>query len=95
MTTEVNQMKFNDAYNELEGISRELQNSNIDLDDLISKVKRASELIKYCQNKLQSAETEISTIIKDVESTTETTSPVKIENAGNGSETVKDDDLPF
>ena len=58
--------KYTDAINELEKIIAEIENEEISVDLLSDKVKRASELIKFCRDKLFKTEEEINEILKDV-----------------------------
>ena len=60
MSEELNYQK---AMDELQEISRAIENETIPLDDLAKKVKRASELITYCREKLRSTEDEVNKII--------------------------------
>ena len=50
MTTELN---YNDAYQKLQALVRQLENEEIQLDTLAEKVKEASELIAYCETRLR------------------------------------------
>jgi len=56
------------AFQELKDIALEIENDSVTVDVLAEKVKRASELIQFCQIKLRSTESEISSIIKQMES---------------------------
>jgi exodeoxyribonuclease VII small subunit len=47
------------AYAELQQIVSALQNDSISIDDLSEKVKRAAELVAFCQEKLRTIETEL------------------------------------
>jgi len=58
--------KYSDAINELEKIINEIENEEISVDLLSDKVKRASELIKFCRDKLFKTEEEINDILKDL-----------------------------
>lgn len=58
--------KYADAIDELEKILSEMENEEISVDQLSEKVKRASELIKFCRDKLFKTEEEINEILKDV-----------------------------
>lgn len=58
--------KYADAIDELEKILSEMENEEISVDQLSDKVKRASELIKFCRDKLFKTEEEINEILKDV-----------------------------
>jgi exodeoxyribonuclease VII small subunit len=55
------------AYIELQQIAREIENETVSVDVLAAKVKRASELITFCQNKLRSTELEVGKIIEQME----------------------------
>lgn len=65
---EQNQITYEQAYNELTEITREIENESISVDELALKVKRASELISICQAKLRAAESEVSNIISQMNS---------------------------
>jgi exodeoxyribonuclease VII small subunit len=58
--------KYTDAIKELENIIAEIENEEISVDILGEKVKRASELIKFCRDKLFKTEEEINDILKDL-----------------------------
>lgn len=60
-------LTYEEAYRELQKITEDIENESVSVDDLAAKVKRASELIRLCQDKLKSAETEVSNIIKNME----------------------------
>jgi exodeoxyribonuclease VII small subunit len=51
---------YESAYNELQQIVSALQNDAISIDDLSEKVKRASELVAFCQDKLRNTELKVS-----------------------------------
>lgn len=55
------------AYKELAEIAQEIETESVSVDILAEKVKRASELIEFCQNKLRATETEVNKIIKQME----------------------------
>ncbi|WP_316821863.1 exodeoxyribonuclease VII small subunit [Pedobacter gandavensis] len=55
------------AYKELAEIAQEIETESVSVDVLAEKVKRASELIEFCQNKLRATETEVNKIIKQME----------------------------
>lgn len=57
-------MKYTDALQELQSIVAELQSESVDIDALSEKVKRAAELIQFCQQKLRTTETEISNLFE-------------------------------
>lgn len=61
-------LNYEMAYNELAQIAKEIETESVSVDVLAEKVKRASELIAFCQTKLRSTETEVNKIIKQMES---------------------------
>jgi exodeoxyribonuclease VII small subunit len=63
----MNNQTYEEAYAELKKISSEIENESVSVDVLSEKVKRASELITYCQSKLRSTELEVNNIIKQME----------------------------
>ena len=56
-------LTYESAYQELQQIYQEVNNEEVSIDDLATKVKRAAVLISFCQEKLRSTETEINNII--------------------------------
>ena len=62
-----NNLTYETAYAELQQIAAEIENESVSLDVLAEKVKRASELITFCQTKLRSTEQEVNNIIKQME----------------------------
>jgi exodeoxyribonuclease VII small subunit len=62
------QFLYAEAISELEKILYKLENEEIDLDQLSENVKRASELISKCKDKLTSTENEVANIIKKINS---------------------------
>ncbi len=55
-------LTYEKAYTELEKIAQEIEDEEVSVDVLAEKVKRASELVTFCQNKLKATETEVSKI---------------------------------
>ena len=62
-------LTYEEAYNELARIAGEIENESVSVDVLAQKVKRASELITFCQTKLKSTEAEVNKIIAQMENT--------------------------
>jgi len=60
-------LTYEAAYKELTEIAQEIENESVSVDVLADKVKRASELIEFCQAKLRATETEVNKIIKQME----------------------------
>lgn len=54
-------MNYTQAIEELEAIVQEIESAEIGVDELSTKVKRASELIRYCRQTLSTTETEVET----------------------------------
>ncbi|WP_026750667.1 exodeoxyribonuclease VII small subunit [Sediminibacterium sp. C3] len=65
---EVN-LTYEAAYKELAQIAKDIENETVSVDVLAQKVKRASELITFCQTKLKSTEAEVNKIISQMENT--------------------------
>ena len=61
------QTTYESAFKELQQIAREIEHETVSVDLLAEKVKRASELIAFCQNKLRATETEVGKIIEQME----------------------------
>lgn len=60
-------LTYEAALSELTAISKEIENETISVDTLASKVKRASELIEFCQTRLKNTEAEVTKIINRME----------------------------
>jgi len=60
-------LTYETAYKELVQIAREIENETVSVDILAQRVKRASELITFCQTKLKSTEAEVNKIISQME----------------------------
>lgn len=65
MTKEI---KYTDAFEELQQIVSDIEDGEITVDELSIKVKRAAELIKICKSKLTSTEGDVNYILKELES---------------------------
>ncbi len=61
------EIKYNEAMLELTQIVNEIENGEISIDELSLKIKRASELLKFCKAKLKSTELDVSAILKEME----------------------------
>ena len=64
-------LTYEEAYKELAAIASEIENETISVDVLAIKVKRASDLITFCQTKLKSTEAEVNKIIAQMENSTQ------------------------
>jgi exodeoxyribonuclease VII small subunit len=64
-------MTYEKAYAELAGLSREMEDGSVSVDLLAEKVRRASELIRFCQSRLRDTEAEVNRIIEGLQPDTE------------------------
>ena len=60
-------LTYEAAKSELTAISKEIESEEISVDQLAAKVKRASELIEFCQARLKNTEQEVNKIIRGME----------------------------
>jgi len=63
-------LTYEAAYRELTDIAKEIETESVTVDVLAEKVKRASELVSFCQAKLKATETEVNKIIGQMEQKT-------------------------
>ena len=61
------EIKYTEAFEELQQIVADIEDGEISVDELSVKVKRASELIKVCKTKLTSTEADVNQILKELE----------------------------
>lgn len=61
------ELNYTDAFNELQQIVSDIEDGEISVDELSTKVKRASELIKICKSKLVSTEKDVAEILKELD----------------------------
>ena len=59
---------YTKAFDELQQIVEEMENSQISVDDLDVKIKRASELLKICRDKLYKTEKSVQDILDEISS---------------------------
>jgi exodeoxyribonuclease VII small subunit len=57
------QPSYEQALNELRKIAEAIENESVSIDELADKVKRASELVEYCREKLRNTEAELDKVI--------------------------------
>ena len=58
---------YEEAFRELKEIVNEIEEGDISVDELSTKVKRASKLIKICKDKLTSTEEDVNKILKELQ----------------------------
>ena len=61
------ELTYDAAFAELKEIATLIESESITVDVLAQKVKRAADLIRVCQDKLRSTESEVDNIIKQME----------------------------
>jgi len=57
-------IKYQEAVKEIEQIIQKLEEEDLDVDQMADKVKRATELIQLCKNKLKNTEAEVNKILE-------------------------------
>ncbi len=62
---EKKEKSFEESLTELEGIVKELEQGDVDLDKAISKYSDAMKLAKICGDKLNNATEQVNKILKD------------------------------
>jgi exodeoxyribonuclease VII small subunit len=65
------QTTYTAAFEELQQIVADIEDGEISVDELSTKVKRATELIKLCKDKLSSTEGDVQQILKELEESNE------------------------
>ena len=58
---------YEEAYEELQNIVKEIESGTISVDVLGNKVKRAGELIRFCREKLFKTENEVNENLKEMD----------------------------
>ena len=59
------ELSFEESLEKLEEIVNKLENGNVPLDDAIDEFKKAMDLVKICNEKLEDAEESIAKIVQD------------------------------
>ncbi|MCS7164226.1 MAG: exodeoxyribonuclease VII small subunit [Thermodesulfovibrio sp.] len=60
-------LSYSKAIKEIEDILKYIESQEVDVDVLVEKVKRATELIRFCKNKLRVAEEELHKTLIELE----------------------------
>lgn len=60
-------LTYGEAITQIEEILNKIENEEPDVDELTKLVKEASELIKFCKNRLYETESEIEKMLNDLE----------------------------
>lgn len=58
---------YEEAFEELQNIVKEIESGTISVDLLSEKVKRAGVLIRFCKEKLFRTEQEVNEVLKEIE----------------------------
>lgn len=67
-----NPESYSEALKELEEIVDQLETDDIAVDELLDKVKRSSELLHFCQDKLTKTEEEVKAVLQEMPQAGET-----------------------
>jgi exodeoxyribonuclease VII small subunit len=60
------EIKYTEAFDELQEIVTAMEDSKISIDELDIKIKRASELLKICKDKLFKTEKNVQKILSEI-----------------------------
>lgn len=61
-------LTYQQAFEELEQITNDIESQEVSVDDLAKKVKRAADLLEICNAKLKVTESEVNKIIEKISS---------------------------
>lgn len=64
-------ISYTEAYSELQHIVDEIENAEINIDLLDAKIKRASELLKICRDKLHKTEENVLQVLGEIKKNSE------------------------
>ncbi len=60
------QLSYNSAATELESILAELESSAVDVDQLSTRLRRATELVQFCRSRLSVVESDVNEVLDDL-----------------------------
>lgn len=58
-------LSYQSAYEELQSICEQLESEEVDVDQITDLVKRANQLVKYCQDRLRGIEKELNSVSEE------------------------------
>ena len=58
---------YQQAMDELDAIVSQIENDELSIDELSSKIKKAYELITFCKDKLRKTDEEVEKMLNDIE----------------------------
>ncbi len=67
MTEPSDDIAYAEAVTELEGILTALEDDDIDVDALASKVERAAHLITVCRDRISAAKVQVEQVVSDLD----------------------------
>ncbi|MCK9501508.1 MAG: exodeoxyribonuclease VII small subunit [Fermentimonas caenicola] len=67
MEQEMEKLTYTSAKKELEAIVASIESGELDVDALTDKVKRASELITFCKDKLTKTDKELQKLLEELD----------------------------
>lgn len=59
------EVNYEEAVHQLENIVEKMERGELDVDSLVSQLKRAQELVKLCKKKLKHTDDEIQKLLSD------------------------------
>ena len=62
----MNKPTYTEAYEELQSIVEGIENAEIGIDDLEAEIRKASELLKICKDKLYNTEQNVLKSLEDI-----------------------------
>jgi len=63
---DVAKLSYEEAIADLDAILEELEGEESDLDSLAERVRRASELVRHCREKIQATEVEVAKVLEEL-----------------------------
>jgi len=63
----VEELRFGEAIEQLEGILSQVEAEEVDIDELADQLKVAAELLELCRGKIRRAEVEVTQIVQALE----------------------------
>ena len=58
---------YREAISEIEEILGNIENDELEVDDLVEKVRKVTELLKFCKDKLYKTQEEVEKALKEME----------------------------
>lgn len=58
---------YKEAVTEVEEILASIENDELDVDELAEKVKKVTQLLKYCKDKLYKTQADVEKVLKEIE----------------------------